>query len=116
MGLSASNMRFLTLTARKSDLEFLGQQTNQQRTLIAANTMDIAEDMAALLRSGTINPDTNPDYLALVADLEVLHANDRVLELELNNIDTQHTAVQTEVDAVKKVIEKNIDMTFKTFA
>ena len=116
MGLAASNMRFLSLTARKSDLEFRGQQTNQQRMLIAANTEQISEDMAALLRTGTIDPDTNPEYLALVADLEALHADDRILEMELDNIDTQHNTVQTEIDAVKKVIDKNIDMTFKTFA
>ena len=116
MGLAASNMRFLSLTARKSDLEFNGQQTNQERMLIAANVGEISEEMAALLRSGTIDPETNPDYLALQADLEVLHADDRVLEMELDNIDTQHNTVQTEIDAVKKVIDKNVDMTFKTFA
>lgn len=44
-----------------------------------------------------------------------LQAQDKQLEIELKNIDTQHQAVQTEIDAVKKVIDKNIEMTFKTF-
>ena len=45
----------------------------------------------------------------------VLNAQDKQLELELKNVDTQHNAVQTEIDAVKKVIEKNIESSFKTF-
>jgi P pilus assembly chaperone PapD len=44
-----------------------------------------------------------------------LNAQDKRLELELKNVDTQHNAVQTEIDAVKKVIEKNIESSFKTF-
>jgi len=44
-----------------------------------------------------------------------LQAQDKRLELELKNVDTQHNAVQTEMDAVKKVIEKNIESSFKTF-
>lgn len=45
-----------------------------------------------------------------------LQQKDKRLEIELKNVDTQHNTVQTEIDAVKKVIDKNIDLTFKTFA
>jgi len=44
-----------------------------------------------------------------------LQTQDKQLEIELKNVDTQHNAVQTEIDAVKKVIEKNIESSFKTF-
>ena len=41
---------------------------------------------------------------------------DKKLELELNNIETQRSAVTTETDSVKKVISDNVEKTFKTFA
>ena len=44
-----------------------------------------------------------------------VQAQDRQLELELKQIDTQHQAVQTEVDSVGKVIQKNIEKSFKIF-
>lgn len=37
------------------------------------------------------------------------------LDLELKQIDTEHSAVQSEIDSVKKVIDKNIERTFKMF-
>jgi len=40
---------------------------------------------------------------------------DKRLEMELKDLDTQHKAIETEVDAVKKVIDKNIQGSFKTF-
>ncbi len=48
-------------------------------------------------------------------ETSVLHSEDRKLEVELKNIEIQHSAVQTEIDAVKKVIDKNIEKSFKTF-
>lgn len=40
---------------------------------------------------------------------------DKELELREKDLDTQHKEVETELDAVKKVIDKNIESTFKTF-
>lgn len=48
--------------------------------------------------------------------IEDIHAQDRALELQLRNLDTQQKAISTELDSVKKVIDKNIESTFKTFA
>ena len=45
----------------------------------------------------------------------LLSNQDKALDLELRQIETQHKAVETEVDSVKKVIEKNVESTFKTF-
>ncbi len=41
---------------------------------------------------------------------------DKKLELELDNIETQRSAVTTEIDSVQKVIDDNIESSFKTFA
>lgn len=50
------------------------------------------------------------------AKTEILEQEDRTLELKLARLDTEQQALQTELDAVKKVIDKNIEETFKTFA
>ena len=117
MGLAASQARFLQLTARKSDLEFRGQQLNQERTINAHNMESLVEQMQAAAQVNDNGQLVNPNvYDVIVAELELKHSIDRTLELELKNVDTQQQEVQTEVDAVSKVIDKNIDMTFKTFA
>ena len=36
--------------------------------------------------------------------------------LKLKQLDTEHNALQTEMDAVKKVCDKNVEDTFKTFS
>lgn len=41
---------------------------------------------------------------------------DKMLDLELKQIETQHKAVETEYDSVKKVIDKNIEVSYKIFA
>lgn len=50
------------------------------------------------------------------AQTEVIEQEDRVLELKLARLDTEQEALQTELEAVKKVIDKNIEETFKTFS
>ena len=53
------------------------------------------------------------------AKFERIEANvqnqDKKLELRLNQLETDRNAIQTEIDSVKKVIDNNIDKTFKTF-
>ena len=50
------------------------------------------------------------------AETTVIQQQDKTLELHLDQLDTEQQAIQTEMDAVKKVIDKNIEETFKTFA
>lgn len=49
------------------------------------------------------------------AKIEIIQAEDRNLELRLKQLDTEQEAIQTEIDAVSKVIEKNTESSFKTF-
>ena len=49
------------------------------------------------------------------AHIEILQAQDKNLELRLSQLNTEHSAIQTEMEAVNKVISKNIDTSFKTF-
>lgn len=50
------------------------------------------------------------------AKTSIIQAEDRTLELQLRQLDTEQQALQTELDSVKKVIDKNIESTFKTFS
>jgi len=63
--------------------------------------------------------DTN-NYQKQVEDINaktaVIQQEDRTLELHLKQLDTEQSALSTEMDAVKKVIDKNIESTFKTFS
>jgi len=139
MGLAASQARLLTLNARKSDLEFQGQQVNQQRTVLSDKTETFYQQILALdvpnaAEYPVNDAETNDsdgdglsneyeaalvsysaEYNIINADIELIHEQDRALETTLKNIDTQHSAVQTEIDSVKKIIDKNIELTYKAF-
>ena len=47
--------------------------------------------------------------------IEVVQVQDKDLELKLKQLDTEENAISTEMDAVKKVISKNVESSFKTF-
>jgi len=49
------------------------------------------------------------------AHIEILQAQDKNLELRLSQLNTEHNAIQTEMEAVNKVLNKNIETSFKTF-
>ena len=109
MGLAASQARFLSLTARKSDLELTGQQINQSRLQIASATNELYNTAASL------DPES-VEAQQIQSKINALQELDVALELQLRRVDTQQQAVQTEIAAVQKVIDKNIDLSFKTFA
>ena len=44
-----------------------------------------------------------------------IQQKDKRFDLELQTIDTEHSAIQTEIDSVNKVMDKNIERTFKIF-
>jgi DNA repair ATPase RecN len=109
MGLAASQSRFLTLTARKSDLELTGQQINQSRLQLANVTNDLFNT------ASTLDPDAK-EAIQIQLRINALQSLDQSLELQLRRVDTQQQAVQTELEAIRKIIDKNVELTFKTFA
>lgn len=50
------------------------------------------------------------------AQVSVIQSQDKRLELKLQDLDTQQQALNTEMDSVKKVVDKNIETSFKAFA
>lgn len=72
--------------------------------------------------SGDVTLQTEKDDLKLAkaeADYELVQAEiqsqDKKFDLQLKQIETEHSAIQTEIDSVKKVINKNIERSFKVF-
>ena len=60
MGMAASQARFLGLTARKSNVEYQGQQVNQQRTALANESANLYNQMMEL--DVPTPPSTNDFY------------------------------------------------------
>ena len=108
MGFAASQARYMMLTARRSDLELQGQFINQAR-------LQLANITGALFTIASNLEPESPETQQLQARVAAIQAIDKSLELQLRRVDTQRDAVQTEIDAVRKVIQKNIESTFKTF-
>ena len=59
-------------------------------------------------------------YEKTIADINaqtsIIQQEDRTLDLRLKQLDTEQNALATEMDAVKKVIQDNVEKTFKTFS
>ena len=100
------------------------------------NDAKYKEDMSlwmAATKDGTTSPDANAAYEYAVtqynvdkqeyeeylnelnAQSEEIHQRDQVLELQLRQLDTEQQTIVTELESVKKVIDKNIEIVFKTF-
>lgn len=47
--------------------------------------------------------------------MAAIQSKDKKFDLQLKELDTEHTAIQTEIESVKKVIDKNIERSFKVF-
>lgn len=109
MGLAASQARLLMLTARKSDLELQIQFINQAR-------LQLSNMVTALFMRGAQQPDLTPGSAQdqqLKAAQSDLQSKDKYFEMLSKQMDTQHQAVQTEMESVQKVISKNIESSFK---
>ncbi len=50
------------------------------------------------------------------ADMQRVKVKDQQLEMDLKGIETQHKAIETEYESVQKVIQKNIEVSFKIFS
>ena len=84
----------------------------------ALNTETITDENAYNDAMNQYNYDMQV-YEKKIADInaktEKIQEQDRTLELRLRQLDTEQEALQTEMESVKKVIDKNIESTFKTF-
>ncbi len=107
------NNRFSTVSATDSST---GASLFSTTDVDTTRTYD-SDGYDAALRDYTMSKD---EYDKKVADLnaqtETLQNEDKVLELRLDQIDTEQNELQTELEAVKAVLDKNIENTFNTFS
>lgn len=106
MGFAASQARLLMLTARKSDLELRLQFIQQAR-------MQLANMMTGLMTPMTNTDPQSPEMQMNQVRIASIQQNDKMMEMQAQTINHQHEAVQTEIEAVQKVISKNIESSFK---
>jgi chaperonin cofactor prefoldin len=139
MGVAASQGRKMFLTQRKSDIEFKVQVINQRRTTLAEQASQLARAFAnqmyqnddptvitgpAAALPGLIAPapisglGAVPQAPIAQGSYEIqmtrVQALDKELELRSVDLQTQNKEVESELEAVQKVIDKAIERGFKT--
>ncbi len=84
--------------------------------LDADTVVDWSTDETSNFRDMVDESDEEKTLREYEAATAAIQAQDKRLELEVKNIETQHKAIETELENVKKVIQKNIEETFKIFS
>jgi len=80
------------------------------------SVVDWRSDETDTFESRTYSEDDEKVLAKYEADTAKIQALDKQLEMEEKNIETQHKAIETELENLKKVIQKNIEDTFKIFS
>lgn len=105
-------------TGRYESMIYTDPNTKKSRTYTL--TLQTVQDEDAYNKAMDTYKAEKAIYEKAVADIDakttIIQQQDKTLELHLDQLDTEQQAIQTEMDAVKKVIDKNIEETFKTFA
>ena len=88
---------------------------SQNRSLAVGEEYDDAAYDAAMHQYNADKAAYEKEIADINAKTEELQETDRTLELRLKQLDTEQQALQTEMESVKKVIDKQIETVFKTF-
>lgn len=96
------------------------QNQLQNHNLILEKVADSKWNKTSLSSDTNFCEETNDTDIARAeaqyeAESKKLETKDKIFDMKLQQINTEHTAIQTEVESVKKVIDKNIERTFKIF-
>lgn len=93
------------LIARKSDLELEAQFIQQHR-------MYLANMVTGLFNLQSKLEPESKGAKVFEARIQALQQADKVLEMQLNRINSQRESVSTELESVRKVISRNVQSTF----
>lgn len=105
MGFAANQARLMSLIARRSDLELEAQFISQHR-LYLGNLVTGLIDLQSKL-----DPESQPAKV-FEARIKALQQADKILEMQLNRLNSQREAVSKELDSVQKVVSQNIRNSF----
>jgi hypothetical protein len=92
-----------------------GNQIGTEYTLTATTQSDDNAYNDAMNQYNYNKAQYDQEVQAINAKIEIVQSQDKDLELRLKQLDTEENAISTEMDAVKKVVSKNVENTFKTF-
>ena len=122
MGVSANQARLMTLTARQHDLELRAQQISATKMTLSLQSQKWATEYSEALNSATSGQSGNFDQNAIDnakaaydANTASISSQEKLLDLELTQINTEHSAVKTEYDAIKSLIGDNVEKSFNVF-
>jgi len=92
-----------------------GNEIGTEYTLTATTESDDTAYNDAMNQYNYDKTVYNQNIQSINAKIEIIQTQDKDLELRLKQLDTEESAISTELEAVKKVISKNVDSSFKTF-
>lgn len=81
----------------------------------SGNLVDQSLDGASFIYQGADQGDYNVANAEYEAKVDKLQRIDKKFDTQIQQLSTEQKAIETEMDSVKKVIDKNIEETFKTF-
>ena len=122
MGISANQARLMTLTARQHDLELRAQQISATKMTLSLQSQKWATEYSEKLNEATALKDGGFDQNAINAakakydeETTKISSQEKLLDMELTQINTEHSAVKTEYDSIKSLIGDNVDKSFNVF-
>lgn len=92
-----------------------GNEVGTEYSLITSTTSDDAAYNDAMNQYNYDKAIYDQNIQEINSKIEIIQQQDKNLELRLKQLDTEENAISTEIDAVKKVISKNVETSFKTF-
>ncbi|MBR1907334.1 hypothetical protein IJ818_00165 [bacterium] len=122
MGIAANQARLMTLTARQHDLELRAQQISAQKMVLTYQSQQWASEYSTALNDATANKSGGFDQDAINAAkskydaaMTSLSSQEKLMDMELTQINTEHQAVKTEYDSIKSLIGDNVEKSFNVF-
>jgi len=93
----------------------LADFSNNEYALHAESTTDNDAYNAAVIKYNKDKQAYDDRVNQIENSRQKIHEQDRTLELRLKTLDTEHNALQNEIETIKKIMEKKVDETYKTF-
>jgi hypothetical protein len=115
---SISNNKYFQDGLRNGSF-YLKQQvssSDSSSTAIDAQFESVSWSSLSVIADGYDTSDDAEAEAEYEAQTLVLNNQDKMLDLELNQIETQHTAIESEIESVQKILDKNVETSFKIFS
>jgi hypothetical protein len=106
MGLSASQGRLVSLQSQKIDVELTSQQ-------IANERLRLTNQMNELFNSGSNLDPNSDDFLQLNLKLQSVVNIEKSLTLQQTRLDTYYKSINSELEGLKKIVDKRATDLFK---